>query len=128
MNKIQQQQLQLVANSDGANTADEATSSGIEGDFFAFRSPGGPSVTPENILSTYISTSTNISSLDNLHESTLLKNVFLELNTTLPASAACELSFNARRVFMPNHTTMTVRVTATVSPQCKSVKLTMLHC
>jgi hypothetical protein len=109
INKIQQQQqLQLVTNSDGASTADEATSSEIEDDFFTFRSPCGTSVTPENILSAYISTSTNTSSLDNLHESTLLKSIFLELNTALPASAACERLFSvAGRVFMPNRTTMT---------------------
>ena len=62
--------------------------------------------TAANIISIYIS-STN-SSLDGLHGSPLLKNVFLELNTALPASAACKrlLSITGQ-VFMPNRTRMT---------------------
>jgi hypothetical protein len=88
-------------------------------------------VTPENILSAYISTTTNTSSLDNLHESTLLKSIFLELNTALQANAAGERLFSvAGRVFMPNRTTTTeqkLRATASVTNQFKSVKLTILH-
>ena len=98
-----------MTNSDGANTVDEATSSEIEDDYFTFRSLGGTSVTPENILFAHISTTTNTSSLDNLQESTLLQNVFLGLSTAFPASAACERLFNvAEGVFMPNRITMTV--------------------
>jgi len=37
----------------------------------------------------------------------LLKNIFLELNTALPASAACERLFSvAWHVFVPSHTRM----------------------
>ena len=87
MNKIQQQQLQLVTNSDCANTTDAAISSEIEDDFLGsgHQSSGGTKVTPENIMSAYISTTANTSSLDDLHESTLLENVFLEhLSRTQP--------------------------------------------
>ena len=79
----------------------------LEDDFFHFRSQDGTSATAENILSTYTSSSIS-SSLDDLHGSPLLKTIFLELNTALPASAACERLFSAAgRVFMPNCTTMT---------------------
>ena len=55
INKIQQ--LQVATRSVCANTANEATSE-IEDDFLKFRSPGFTSVTPENILSAYISPTT----------------------------------------------------------------------
>jgi hypothetical protein len=105
-NKIQQQQ-QLATNSDGSNSADEAASvSELEDDFFTFRSTDSTNGTAESILSTYIGS--NNSSFDELNGSLWLKNIFLELNTALPASAACERLFSvAGRVFMPNRTTMT---------------------
>ncbi len=101
-NKIQQQQ-QLATNSDGSNSTDEAASaSELEDDFFAFMSTDSTNATAENILSTYIGS--NNLSFDELNGSLRLKNI----NTALPASAACERLYStAGRVFMPNRTTMT---------------------
>ena len=63
-------------------------------------------VTADNILSGYLSSS--VSSLIELTTHPILKSVFLELNTALPASAASERMFSvAGRVFAPNRTRMT---------------------
>ena len=66
------------------------------------------SATVDNILSTYTGINTSRpTSLDDLHAYPLLKNIILELNTALPATAASERLFSAAgRVFVPNHTRM----------------------
>ena len=59
----------------------------------------------DNILSTY--TGNTSTSLDDLHAYPLLKNIFLELNTAISSSAACEHLFSAvGRVFVPSCTKM----------------------
>lgn len=108
MNNIRQ--LQLVTKSDGANTANEAKSSGINDDFSVLNVHVFwlHQCCTENILSSYIIITTFTSSLDNLLYNTLVKNAFLELNTTLPANTAFERLFSTAVCrFMPNRTTET---------------------
>jgi len=91
-----------------SSSSDEAAVSELEDDFFHFRSPDSANSNAAKILSAYInSTSSSLDDL-NTNSSAILKNIFLELNTALPASAACERLFSvAGRVFMPNRTRMT---------------------
>ena len=73
--------------------------------FFTFMLQDTSSATADNILSTC--TGNTSTSLGDLHACTLLKNIFLELTTALPASAACERLFSvAWHVFVPNCTRM----------------------
>ena len=93
VNKIQQQQQQqclAAATSDSANSSDEAPEAEDED---TFMSQDTSSATADNILSTY--TGNTNTSLDDLHAYPLLKNIFLELNTALPATFynCCMLAF-----------------------------------
>ena len=96
LNKIQQQQQQsltaTMVQPVTANSSDEAPVSEDEDDFFTLMSQDTSSATTDNILSMY--TGNTSTSLDDLHDYPLLKNIFLELNTALPASAACECLFS----------------------------------
>ena len=69
-----------------ANSSDEAP-------FFTFVSQDASNATADNILST--SAGNTSTSLDDPHAYPLLKNIFLQLEPALPASAACERLFSA---------------------------------
>jgi hypothetical protein len=59
----------------------------------------------DSVISSYLSGTTT--SLTDLDAQPMLKKVFIDLNTALPASAACERMFSvAGRVFAPNRSTM----------------------
>jgi hypothetical protein len=104
LSKIQQH-VALTNNSASAASEDSANTD-IEDDFF-FRKDRNMGVTSDNILSGYLSSS--ISSVSELKLHPIIRNVFLELNTALPASAACEHLFSvAGRVFAPCRTSMSV--------------------
>jgi hypothetical protein len=80
----------------------------IEDDFFTFRSREAITIsaTAESLLATYLSSTST--SYDYLNSCPLLKNIFIQLNTALPSSAACERLFSvAGRVFLPTRMTMT---------------------
>ena len=100
------QQHAMLTNSDIASvTSEDSTHTDVEDDFFTFRSDRNMGVTADNIMSGYLSSS--ISSLIELNSYPIIKNVFVELNTALPASAACERMFSvAGRIFAPNRTRM----------------------
>jgi hypothetical protein len=105
LSKIQQH-VALTNNSDSASAASEdSANTDIEDDFFSFRKDRNVGVTSDNILSGYLSSS--ISSVSELKLQPIIRNVFLELNTALPASAPCERLFSvAGRVFAPCRTSM----------------------
>ena len=101
-----QQHVMLSKSENASITSEDSANTDVEDDFFTFRSHRSMDVTADNILSGYLSSS--VSSLIELNTHPILKSVFLELNTALPASAACERMFNVPgRVFAPNRTRMT---------------------
>lgn len=84
-----QQHVMLSKSENAANASEDSANTDVEDDFFTFRSHRSMDVTADNIMSGYLSS--NISSLIELNSHPIIKSVFLELNTALPASAACEL-------------------------------------
>jgi hypothetical protein len=101
-----QQHVMLSKSENASITSEDSANTDVEDDFFAFRSHRSMDVTADNRMSGYLSSS--ISSLIELNSPSIIKSIFFELSTALPASAACERMFSvAGRVFAPNRTRTT---------------------
>jgi hypothetical protein len=101
-----QQHVVLSKIESASITSEDSANTDVEDDFLVFRSHRSMDVTADNLVSGYLSSS--ISSLIELNSHPIIKSIFFELNTALPASAACERMFSlAGRVFAQNRTRMT---------------------